>query len=355
MPPMLLRGLASLLLITCAPSAADEPASSDDRAAARVAGPTADPEPAFADLPPQRFAERQVLDPNSDEWVDRVAEADATPTGELETARKSLATGDWRAARRLLKPWVKANRDHERYAEAEFLLGETYYEGRDYYTAYEHYEIVVENTSGDLYYATLRREMDVARAFFAGAKRWLWGFLPLPAYDDGFEILDKVWQRVPGTRMGEEALKLKADFRFQRGELDLAQDEYAGLAREYPNGRYVQGALLRAAESAEAAFSGIKFDDRPLVQADERYRQLQRAYPAYAEQELVGARLDGIQRARAEKDFDIARWYERTRQRSAAAFYYREVIRSYPGTVEEAQSRSRLRALGFEEAEGETP
>jgi len=41
--------------------------------------------------------------------------------------------------------------------------------------------------------------------------------------------------------------------------------------------------MLRSAEASEAAFPGIKFDDQPLVEADERYRQVLAAFPTYAE------------------------------------------------------------------------
>ena len=52
-----------------------------------------------------------------------------------------------------------------------------------------------------------------------------------------------------GTR-----IRTKADHFFDRGEMDLAQDEYVNLTREYPAGRFVRLAMLRSAEAAGAAF-----------------------------------------------------------------------------------------------------
>jgi outer membrane protein assembly factor BamD (BamD/ComL family) len=173
------------------------------------------------------------------------------------------------------------------------------------------------------------------------------------------DLLDRVWERVPGTRLGELALKLKADYYFSNGDLDLAQDEYANLAKQYPSGRYVELAMLRAAEAAEAAFPGIRFDATPLVEADERYRQVQAAFPTYAERENIPDRLLGIREQRAEKDLDIALWYARTRQPSAAEFYYRQVLADWPDTFAAADARTRLRAMGARledlEPEASTP
>jgi tetratricopeptide (TPR) repeat protein len=291
--------------------------------------------------------ERQRLDPQSDTWV--ATSQPATQAVEaLSEAREKLARGDWRAARRQIREWMKSEGDAERYAEAELLLGETYFQQTDFYAAYEHFEIAVENAGGELYYEALKRQMDVARAFLAGKPRWLWRIFRMPAYDDGVEILGRVWERAPGTRLAEDALKLRADFEFERGNVAIAQDEYANLAREYPNGRYTAFALLRSAVAAEAAFPGIRFQDRALLQAEERYRQLQANYPAEARREDVATRLDGIREQRAAKDLDIARWYERTRQSGGAIFYYRLILSDWPGTLAEDHARRRLHALGVD-------
>jgi outer membrane protein assembly factor BamD (BamD/ComL family) len=278
----------------------------------------------------------------------------ATPGGELEQARSLLATGDARQALSLLKDWTEQNPDHERYHEGMFLLGEAYFETGDYYKAYEGYEAVVQSTSGDLFYRALKREMDVARGFLAGQKRIVWRILRLPAYDDGLQILDRVWEQVPGTRMGEEALKRKADYYFDNGDMDLAQDEYANLARQYPRGRFTRSAMLRSAEASNAAFPGIKFDDRALVESEERYKQVQAAYPDFAARENVDVRLEGIRQQRAEKDLSVARWYEKTKQAGAAEYYYKIILKEWPDTVAAAEARSRLRAMGVEFADNET-
>ncbi len=294
----------------------------------------------------EQFRERQELDPDSNEWVERSPTTQPAADVELDQARKSLVEGEPRQARKRLEAWLDANPDNERTVEANLLLGDAFFESGDFYAAYEKYEIVAETGSGELFYRALAREMDVARAFLSGQKRRVWGLLWLPAYDDGIEILDRVWERVPGTRMGEEALRLKADYFFSNGEMDLAQDEYAGLSREYPSGRYIQMAMLRSAESAEASYPGVGFDDRPLLESEERYKQLQDSFPVYAERQQVDQRLQGIRRQRADSDLSIAKWYERIKQRGASEYYYRRILKDWPDTLAASEARSRLRAMG---------
>jgi len=305
----------------------------------------------------QQYRERQVLDPQTDEWVDQAPATQPGPADDLGQARAWLAQNKPGKARKLLNNWIKQNPDDERHYEALFLLGETYFESRDFWKAAEQYQTVAENSSGDLFHQANRRCVDAARAFLSGQKRIFWRVFRVPAYDDGVEILDRVWERAPGTRLGELALKLKADYYFDHGDVDLAQDEYASLAKQYPSGKYVQLASLRTAEAAEAAFPGVKFDDRPLVEAETRYQQVQAAFPAYAERESVAQRLEGIRQQRADKDLDIARWYERTKQPGAAEFYYRLVLRDWPNTPAASEARNRLRAIGvrLEDTAGEGP
>ena len=297
----------------------------------------------------KRYTEREVLDPETDEWAAQPEAAAAEPGDELQQARTLLAQGKAKKARKLVEEWLDTHPDDERYFDGVCLLGDAYFEGKNYYRAYEQYEEVVESTAGDLFHGALAKEKDVALAFLSGEKRIVWGFLRLPAQDEAIEILDRIWERVPGTRLGEDALRIKADYFFDRGDMDLAQDEYAFVAREYPSGRFAQFAMLRSAEAAEAAFPGTKFDDRALLEAQERYRQVQETYPAYAERENVPQRLEGIRQSRAEKDLDIARWYERTREPQAAEFYYRLVIADWPETLAAAEARQRLHALGLED------
>lgn len=305
----------------------------------------APPGPAL-DTQEEQYRERQLLDPEQDTWVDQARPPTAGPLDELDEARRLLAIGQPRQARKLLEPWLVANYDHDRYYEGVLLLGETWFESREFWRAVERFQEVAENAAGGLFHRANERCVDVARAFLSGQKRIVWRIMRLPAYDEGLEILDRVWQREPGTRLGEVALKLRADHYYKSGDVDLAQDEYANLVQQFPGGRYVQLAMLRTAQAAEAAFPGVKFDERPLIEAQERYRQLRGAFPAYAQSENVDARLEGIRQTRADKDLDIARWYQRTGRSDAAEYYYRLILNDWPGTLAAVEAQAHLQAMG---------
>lgn len=296
----------------------------------------------------QQFREREVFDPSAGGWVTAPESGDVEPAGPLDEARALLRESKPRGARKLLEDWVEANPDHPRYYEGVFLLGECEFERDDFRAANRFYDEVAENAVGDLLFDALLRQMDVARAYLSGEKQIVWKVLKFPAYDEGISILDRVWERAPGTRIGEFALKLKADYFYGVGDFDLAQDEYVLLANEYPNGRYLRYAMLRAAESANNAFAGIAFDERPLLNADERFRQIEQEFPVYADREAVPERREGIRNQLAEKDLAVGDWYNRTGSVEAAAYYYRSVIEQYADTIAASEAQLRLRELGLD-------
>lgn len=302
----------------------------------------------------ERYIERQVLDPSALEWiVSPVDEPLASDPGPIGQARLALLEGRPRDAQKLLEKWLEENAGNDRYYEGVYLLGESHFQRGDYWAAYEKFDEVSNATAGELFRKSLVRSVDVARAFLSGEKRVMWKVLRISAYDDGIEILDRVWEKAPGTRIGEQALKLKADYFFEVGKHDLAQDEYAALANEFPNGRYLSLAMLRAAESAQAAFPGTAYDDRALIEADTRYRQVQDEFPAYAEREQVAARLDSIRDLRGMKDLRVGEWYDRIGQEGAAGYYYRMILEDYPGTLAATLAERKLEQRGV--GSGGTP
>ena len=130
----------------------------------------------------QKYRERQVLNPDTNTWVDQAPTTEEAPSDGLGQARRYLALGQPAKARSILSRWLKKPPDEERLYEARYLLGETYFESRDFWKAAKEYGTVAENASGELYEQANRHTMDVARAFLSGQKRIVWGFLRLPAY-----------------------------------------------------------------------------------------------------------------------------------------------------------------------------
>jgi len=298
--------------------------------------------------PPKKHAERMTYDPQIG-WTRTPEPIAGTEDGDLDIARQWMAREDYKAALKALKRWIKDyGPEGPRYPEALFLKATAHLERGDYRAAHDAYQALLNDFPGSEYAEqALSGEFHIAEQYLAGKRRkaW-WGLIRVRDYDGGIEILDDLITNYPDTPLAEWAQMAKADYYFSRGEVELAEDEYAIFAREYPQSRWQPRALLGSARAALASFPGIKFDDAGLIEARERYTEFLRLYPAAAEQEGVPVILDQIAASRANKTVDIARFYEKTGHPAAARFYYRATVNRWPDTPAAVQARGRLAILG---------
>ena len=68
-------------------------------------------------------------------------------------------------------------------------------------------------------------------------------------------------------------------------------------------------------------------------------------YPDLAQQLDVPIIQEQIAARRADKTYEIARFYDKTEHRGAAAFYYRAIVTNWPETPAAAQAGGRLEVL----------
>jgi len=319
--------------------------------------------PAFpADSDPGTYPERLTFEPRTGEWVQVASPVPGTEDGDLELARAMLARGKAKKASKQLKKWLEMYPDSPRYPEGLFYLADADFQRGHYYKAYERYEELMDSYAGsELVERALRREMAIAGKFLAGTRRRVMGVRMLPATEEGLNILDNIAvDRAAGTALAAEALKMRGDHFYQQGEFADAEREYARLAREFPSGAEAPLAMLRSAQSAMASFGGVAFDDAPLIEAEIRFQEVLRRYPKLAEQQQVPQILEQIRDTRAEKEYRIARWYDRTKRYRAAGFYYKSVAHHWPdthwaGLAEQAASKLPPEAEAPAEGSGEIP
>jgi outer membrane protein assembly factor BamD len=218
----------------------------------------------------------------------------------------------------------------------------------DYRAAHKTYQKLLNDYPGSEYgERALKADFTVGEQYLAGQKRKaLWGLLRVKDREAGVKIMDDMVSNYADTPYAELAQMSKADYFFARGDFETAEQEYQTFVTQFPNSGWRTRALLQSARAALASFPGIKFDDAGLLQAEERYNQFQRTAPEAAQQHAVPVILNDITAKRAEKSFEIGRFYDKSRRFKAAAYYYRATIRQWPETPAAAQAESRLADIG---------
>lgn len=290
---------------------------------------------------------QEVYEWKGGKWVRAAKPARGTPPGELALVRQLFQDGRYKKTVKAAKKFRSKYQADPGYEEVCLLAGRAEIKRGRYYQAFEWFEKQLDqHPAGRLSDRALQREFEVAEAFLGGKKRVILGFIRIGAVDDGLEILTRIAEHAPGTNIAAKSLLRIADYHYQKGQWVEAAEAYDLFLDLFGKSPEAARAMLQAAQATYSSFRGIRFDDTPLLEAEQRFSIFAESYPAAARKAGVGRMLKQIAFARGEKLYQTGRFYERTKRPSAAAFYYKQLINAYPETQWAVDARTALRLLG---------
>jgi outer membrane assembly lipoprotein YfiO len=264
----------------------------------------------------------------------------------LDRAEQMMQHGQVGPAKKVVVGWLKSHKDSPIRDRAVYLLGEcNYLVGNRTLSFYNFDELLDLYPDSRYFYPALQRQYDIADAYLKGYKNRFLGLPIIDAHIEATEMLYRIQQRSPGSPLAEKALLRVADYYYSNGEFDVAADAYAAYIRGYPRSPHLARVRLRQAFSALAQFRGVRYDATPIIDARQQLQDLQAAYPQLAEEENISAIVQRIDKALARKLLDIGDYYRRTSKPSAAVYYYRYLIGSYPDYREAQTAQKRISDL----------
>jgi outer membrane protein assembly factor BamD (BamD/ComL family) len=292
----------------------------------------------------------------SGQWAATSAPVRGTSGGELAMIRQALRDGRCKRAIKLADRFVEKHAEDSGVEEAMYLGGQAQLDRGMYWQAYGRFEKqIAKFPAGDFLRRATAREADVARAFLAGKKRLVWGFLPLSARSEGVSIMERVIGRVSGTQMAAQCLTELADYYFNRkqwAEAALAYDRFTEMfAGQYDTAR----AEYMAALSHFNSFRGVAYEDTPLLEARHRFKAFVSRYPNATRTDAALTCITRIEDLLAQKGHAIGKFYARIGQPRPAAFYYQLVARLYPDTPWAQRSLDDAKGLKGPSPQGELP
>jgi TolA-binding protein len=190
--------------------------------------------------------------------------------------------------------------------------------------------------------AAMERMYGIATAYLQGQKRVHLKFLPLPAFDDGVELMTKLADRAGNAPIGLRALTTLAENQEKRKKMMDAYHTWAEIADRWPTGQTGRNALLRMAQSLHAAYGGTEYDASVLQSAKSYYEDFNTRYPQAAEDIEIAQTLDLIKEQLAYKDYAVGFYYERTGKKDPATMYYNRVIAEWPDSKACQMAQARL-------------
>lgn len=258
-----------------------------------------------------------------------------TEAAQVLQARRALALGEPERARALASAFIERFPSSPDRAEMLLVRGDALVEIGDEYEALFDYEVITREHPGSSVFVTaLEREYAIAVAYAHGLRRKFYGtFRILKTDDDAQELLIRIQERLPGSRLAEDAGMELADFYFRRAEMRLAADAYDLFIRNYPRSERIEKARERLIQSYLASYRGPRYDDAGLRDARRRLDSMRAVQPAAAQRLGADALLVRIKESEARKLLVTATWYFSIDDPVSCEQYLRRIVDRYPDTV----------------------
>lgn len=222
------------------------------------------------------------------------------------------------------------------FAEAYYLRGNAKLAmGNEFASLYDYEEVIKNHPESEQFVPCLERELQVARLYLNGRKKPsnLFGLRLDSGKPLAEEIILRICERLPGSRLAERAILELADYYARARDLELAAETYDVFLRLYPRSDQRSLAMQRRVYANIARFKGPGYDAAALKDAMVQIEEFQEEFPAEAQRTGVSdalmARVDESAAAGLLKN---ARWYLRKDDSVSARLTLTRLIKRHPRT-----------------------
>lgn len=272
---------------------------------------------------------------NDDEWTTDQTVNPSSESGQLLLARRAVIDGNTSRARDLATAFIDRYPNSMLQANAYLIKGDAYLEDGDEYKAlFEYEEIARGFPSSPVFVTALEREFEIGKAYANGLRRKLLGtFRIVSTQDEAQELLIRIQERLPGSRLAEQAGMELADFYFRIRDLRMAAEAYDLFVENYPRSADVNKARLRLIYSYLADYRGPKYDASGLEEARLRLEDLRTREPGLAQRIGAKSLLVRIYESDARKMLVSAEWYLSINDPISAEVTIRRLVKQYPDSI----------------------
>jgi len=267
---------------------------------------------------------------------------------QLDVAEQAFNSHDYglalRAADRIVKVWPLSD-----YApRAQYLVGrclETL--GKDE-MAFNAYQVIIEQYPKSAEYEdVLWRQFEIARRFLSGEWPKLWGYIPYPpSMDQPADMFEKIVKSGPYSDVAPHAQLRIGAAREKQTDYPAAVKAYETAADRYQNQpAIVADALYREGVSYAKEARTAGYDQGTAAQAIATFTDFITLFPDDQRAPYAQRFITALKSRQVQGNFEIARFYERSRKWDGAVIYYNEVLQLDPNSHYAALARQRIETL----------
>lgn len=274
----------------------------------------------------------------SGQWQQVSAPEAGSDAAVIAEARRHIAENQPEKAKNVLDKWLDANENSENpYLPQAFLLrGDALTASGNEYKALYDYEqgVILRFPATEEFVTAIERELEIAVRYVNGLRyKWL-GMRIWDASEIGVELLIRVQERLPNSRLAERAGIELADYYYRERDLELAGEAYEAFLINYPTSAYQMKAMERRVYSAIGQYKGPLYDSSSLIDAQALIRRFAALYPAEAEQAgLNNALVARLDESAAAELLESSRWYMQQGDAVSARYTLSRLVAKHPSTA----------------------
>lgn len=242
--------------------------------------------------------------------------------------------------------------------DALFMVAESQFFADEYGDAFESYEKLMARYKGTRHLdAVAAREFAIGR-FWIGMemKDPSWRLLPnwtdekrpfLDTQGKALRAFEKVRLNHPTGPLADDSIMATAGWYFAEERYTDADYFYTLLRREYPSSEHQYEAHYLGIQAKIRSYQGPDYDGTKMVEAkkliEQTLKQFTDATPE--DRQRLNDLYAKVNRALAERDYDLGQYYESRGYNTAASMYYGRLAQEFPETQLATQARQRVAKL----------
>jgi outer membrane protein assembly factor BamD (BamD/ComL family) len=288
-----------------------------------------------------------TLDPATGAWVAAPAPALTPDQRVMAEARQALADGRPGAAIRALDAWIDQNG-----TSVSPLLPQAYLlradaktaSGDEYDALYDYERLLIDYPGTEEFTRGVERELEIGLKYLGGLKRRWLGMRIVPAEDVVEELLVRVQERTPGSRLAERAGIELADYYYRNRDLKLAADAYEIFIANFPTSPSARHAREYRIYANIGRFKGPDYDASALAEAKVLIEEFTEIDPAAARRAgLSDALVARLNESMAAQLVSKAEYYLRRQNPVAARHALQRAVKAFPQTVAATRAMAMLK------------
>lgn len=287
-----------------------------------------------------------IWTPQSGKFINPKYAVKETPGEQFDWAMTFFESRDYKRAISEFRKLIKHYPLSKFASEAQFYLASSYENMGEYYRAFKEYQLVIDKYPyTERVEEIIEREYRIANLFYTGQKTKILGLALLPSKDKAIEIFTKVVENAPYGKYADIA-----QYKLGQCYMDIRDYINAALAfkkiiENYPKSPLVDDAKYQIAMCAANSASGPEYNEEDTDKAIKEFKDFVRRYPDSQMEKEARRFISELENQKAQKNFNIAQFYERQGNIKSAIIYYEEILNKYPDTKLAAKALEKLQII----------